>query len=90
MKQRLELTIYGIVQGVFFRKLSQEKTQSLGLAGWIKNNINGTVSILAEGEAEKLRQFLAWCQAGPGESAVGKIEEKWSAAENNFIDFDIV
>ena len=33
----LEYEVFGRVQGVFFRKFTHEKAQSLGLRGWVKN-----------------------------------------------------
>ena len=33
----LEYEVFGKVQGVFFRKFTHEKAQSLGLRGWVKN-----------------------------------------------------
>ena len=33
----LEYEVFGKVQGVFFRKFTNEKAQSLGLRGWVKN-----------------------------------------------------
>ena len=33
----LEYEVFGRVQGVFFRKFTNEKAQSLGLRGWVKN-----------------------------------------------------
>ena len=33
----LEYEVFGRVQGVFFRKFTNEKAQSLGLRRWVKN-----------------------------------------------------
>ena len=33
----VEYEVWGRVQGVFFRKFTHQKAQSLGLRGWVKN-----------------------------------------------------
>ena len=48
----LHLLIFGTVQGVFFRKSTQQKALALGLVGWVRNRKEGTVEVYAEGEEE--------------------------------------
>lgn len=35
--------VFGKVQGVFFRKYTKEKADSLGIRGWVYNDDSGTV-----------------------------------------------
>lgn len=48
---------HGIVQGVGFRWSVQLLAQKLGLPGTVKNNPDGTVTIVLQGEPETLRKF---------------------------------
>ena len=50
MIKRLTIRVCGRVHGVFFRAKTKEKADSLGLVGWIRNNEDGAVDFLVEGE----------------------------------------
>jgi len=87
--KRVHLTISGKVQGVFFRAHAQEKAEKLGVTGWVANEADGTVSVVAEGPPNKLNDFVDWCHSGPSTSQVEavKVEEIPYMAE--FEDFSI-
>ncbi len=84
---RVLLKIYGRVQGVFFRDSAQKQAQALNLTGWVKNKSDGTVEILAEGNKEKLQEFINWCQQGSEKAQVSKIETDWQNYQAEFNDF---
>jgi len=69
----------GHVQGVFFRKYTRDKARELGLAGWVKNESNGDVLILAIGGEEQLQNLVAWCHTGSPQSTVTDV--KWEQVE---------
>lgn len=71
------LTIYGSVHGVSFRWYAREEAQKLGLVGWVKNNPDGTVSALAQGEKAGLEKLKEWCQSGPRWARVERVDEQW-------------
>ena len=58
MNKRLHLIIHGKVQGVLFRDNTRKEAQSLGLTGWVKNNPDGTVEAMIEGEEDKLKDLF--------------------------------
>ena len=87
MTKRLTLKIFGLVQGVGFRYLSQKKAKSRGFTGYVKNLDDGAVELVAEGEETALKEFIAWCYNGVGPAQVTKIEENWSEATGEFSDF---
>ena len=90
MKSRLHLKISGMVQGVFFRAGTQDQARAIGgITGWVKNLPDGSVECIAEGEKEKLNQFLDWCKHGPAGSQVEKIEEEWEEYIGEFTEFNI-
>lgn len=53
-----KLTVTGIVQGVGFRWTTQMVARRLGIFGNVKNNNDGSVTIIAQGEPLKLAQFM--------------------------------
>ncbi|HEY2004068.1 MAG TPA: acylphosphatase [Candidatus Saccharimonadia bacterium] len=62
--KRLCITVTGRVQGVFFRDTARRTASSLGLAGFARNQPDGSVHIEIEGPQPALEQFLAWCHNG--------------------------
>jgi acylphosphatase len=90
MKKRAIITIFGEVQGVFFRVNTQAQAQELGLTGWVKNEADATVKILAEGEQEQLEKLVDYCRSGHKLAKVQRVEVKWEEATGEFKDFDII
>jgi acylphosphatase len=90
MQSRVQILIYGEVQGVFFRSNAQSEALSLGLSGWVKNNSDGTVELLAEGDIETLKKLLEWCRKGPGGAKVEKVEETWGMASGDLSGFSVI
>ena len=73
----VSLKIHGRVQGVYYRASTKLKAQNLGLVGWVKNSMDGTVESHAEGSIKKLESFIDWCHQGPPEAAVSLVESNW-------------
>ncbi len=58
MRSARDVTVIGMVQGVGFRWTAKRIADALGVAGWVRNNPDGSVSIAAEGEDGTVDQFL--------------------------------
>jgi len=86
----VRLKIFGRVQGVFFRRSAQVESEKLGLAGWARNEDDGSVEILASGSQEKLKKFVEWCKDGPKMAKVEKVEEDWSEEGSDLEGFEAV
>lgn len=69
----LHITIYGIVQGVWFRATTREQAQRLGVIGWVRNTPDGAVEALMQGDDGPVDALLAWCSQGPPGARVEKI-----------------
>ena len=72
--QHATLTIYGKVQGVFFRDATRRKAEECGIFGYVRNDINGTVHIEAEGTKAALMAFIDWCRIGPSDAIVENVK----------------
>lgn len=70
----LRLTIHGQVQGVGFRFSARKEAERLGLRGFVRNEEDGSVTIEAEGEAEALDKYKAWCRHGPRFARVVRVD----------------
>lgn len=69
-----KITVHGRVQGVFFRAETRKKAEALGITGWVKNLPDGTVRIEAEGSEEQQAKLLSWCNRGPENARVERVE----------------
>ncbi len=64
----------GEVQGVFFRDSCRRRALDSGLAGWVRNNSDGTVEALFEGDGDAVEALVGWCRSGPSEAQVTDVE----------------
>ncbi len=80
-QRRLHATVHGRVQGVGFRATTMDEARSLQVAGWVRNRIDGTVEVLAEGPPAKLALFLSYLKRGPLGARVSSVVEDWSDAQ---------
>jgi acylphosphatase len=71
---RQRVVVRGLVQGVFFRDTVRRRAQTAGVAGWIRNNWDGSVEAVFEGEAEAVARLVELCRQGPRGSRVDRIE----------------
>jgi acylphosphatase len=62
---RIEALVRGRVQMVMFRDFVQRHAKKLGLSGWVQNEQDGTVRVVAQGERTAIEQLLARLHTGP-------------------------
>ncbi len=67
--------VSGRVQGVGFRWFVDHEARSLGLAGWVRNNIDGKVEVLAMGTAFQLAALEKKLRQGPRAARVDDVRE---------------
>jgi len=88
-KKQSKYIVHGFVQGVGFRYFVYEIANSLHLTGYAKNNYDGTVEIVAEGEEKDLATLFDNLKIGPSRAAVLKVERKIGEFTGKFKRFDI-
>jgi acylphosphatase len=69
--------VSGRVQGVFFRAETRNRASVLGLAGWVRNNPNGSVEAVFEGERDRVESIVDWCRRGPAHAQVDDVTVAW-------------
>lgn len=89
MSKRLEVKIYGRVQMVLFRDFTRRNAVKFGLTGFVRNETDGTVWVVAEGERLKLEQLLKKVHQGPLFASVSDVEIEWKDSTGDFNDFVI-
>jgi acylphosphatase len=74
MKINKRIKVNGRVQGVFFRKSTQQKALELGIKGWVKNEPDGSVLVEMEGNFSAMMEMEEWLKHGPPLSKVEFLE----------------
>lgn len=80
------LRVRGRVQGVFFRKTTEETANSLGLSGWVRNMPDGSVEAFACGERNKVEALIEWCGKGPSGARVDAVDVEWRQGDSRLED----
>jgi len=88
--RRISVTVTGRVQGVGYRYYVMDCAVDRGIPGYVRNNPDGTVSVVAEGEESLLRNLIeALRAAGDNYIRVDDITVTWETARQEFNGFVI-
>jgi acylphosphatase len=71
----LRWLVYGFVQGVGFRWFAHRSARRLGLRGFARNLPDGSVEVVAQGEAEGLHALREVLRRGPPGAQVERVDE---------------
>ena len=88
-QKRISLVITGKVQGVGYRYSVKLKAESLAIRGYVRNQLDGSVFVSAQGETTALENFVKWCYKGPPAAFVRGIEKTPGSIED-FSEFSIL
>jgi len=82
MSERIarRLVVRGRVQGVWFRESMRLEAQALGVAGWVRNRMDGSVEALLEGTPAAVEALVRWAHRGPEAAEVADVEQHEAAA----------
>ena len=82
------VSVYGRVQGVFFRGWAQEQANSLRVTGWVRNCPDGRVDSHIEGEQAAVDELVERLRRGPPAARVEEVKT-WNVELCDFDDFEI-
>ena len=88
-KVRAHIVVSGKVQGVCFRMETKRVAESYSISGWVRNNRNGTVEAVFEGEKGNIASVVEWCKKGPSHSKVSRVDIAEENYTGEFCGFDI-
>jgi len=71
---RRRVVVHGFVQGVFFRDSVRRHALTTGVTGWVRNNRDGTVEAVFEGEDAAVERLVGFCRDGPRGARVDRVE----------------
>jgi acylphosphatase len=69
----LGVVVSGLVQGVFFRDTCRREATRRGVAGWVRNNPDGTVEAVFEGSDDAVDAMVRWMADGPPGARVEEV-----------------
>jgi acylphosphatase len=69
-----KVVVHGRVQGVFFRDSCRREADEAGVAGWVRNEPDGSVAVLLEGAAPAVQKLVEWCHDGPPHASVERVD----------------
>ena len=87
----IKATVYGRVQGVFFRASTRRVARELEISGTVRN-LPGwkEVEVHAEGEKAQLEKLLEYLNTGPPGARVEKVDFEWLEYTGSFTGFNIL
>jgi acylphosphatase len=81
--------VEGRVQGVGFRYFVQQTANGLSLSGWVRNRLNGSVEVVAEGKRSTLDQLVDALRRGPRAANVTSTDISWEDPTGEFSRFQV-
>ena len=81
--------VRGRVQGVGFRWFVEREAHILGIAGWVRNNHDGSVEVLAQGTRDQLSGLHSRLREGPRAARVDEVEVSEASAAAGMNSFRI-
>jgi acylphosphatase len=85
---RRRVVVHGHVQGVFFRDTTRRLAEQHGVTGWVRNNWDGTVEAVFEGNGEAVERLVAFMRQGPRGAQVDRVDVSDEQPEG-LADFDV-
>lgn len=89
MAERVRAIVRGRVQGVGFRDFVERRASALGLCGTVRNQPDGTLEVVAEGERRQIDDLLRELQQGPRLAHVDGLDVERGSARGEFGDFRV-
>lgn len=87
--EELYAVVVGYVQGVGYRYFVVEKAQRLGLHGYVCNQTNGDVEVIAQGTRPALENLLVLLRQGPAAADVHEVHTTWRQPTRHISGFHI-
>jgi len=81
--------VRGRVQGVGFRWFVEREAHMLGIAGWVRNNHDGSVEVLAQGTRDQLSGLHSRLREGPRAARVDGVEVSDATSVSGLSSFRI-
>ena len=81
--------VRGQVQGVYFRAFTRDEAGQLGVAGWVRNNPDGSVECFAQAPEDKIEVFIRFLHEGSPGSRVEEVQLREETPQLRLKGFEI-
>lgn len=88
-KRSVKANVKGRVQGVGFRYSTQRQAKRLGVYGWVRNERDGSVTVVAEGPKAAVDEMVRWLHEGPGFANVADVDLQEHSYEGRYSSFTV-
>jgi acylphosphatase len=88
-RERVEASVRGRVQGVGFRVFALREAVHLGVDGFVANEQDGSVHVMAEGPRTELEALVVRLEEGPPGAIVERVATRWEPARGLAVGFRI-
>ena len=88
-RARLEANVRGRVHGVGFRYFVVTRAMRMGLTGFVANDQDGSVRVVAEGSRGDLEDLMEALREGPASAIVERVDEAWLPYTGHWGTFSI-
>ncbi len=85
----IQCVVIGQVQGVAYRAFVQDTATELELVGYVRNNLDGTVEVLAQGFPDTLKEFVEYLYEGSLGAKVESLSVEWGSVRGSYDEFSI-
>lgn len=82
--------VTGEVQGVAYRAYAQESATELELVGYVRNMPDGTVEVVAQGNADRLKNFVEYLHEGSLLAIVESVAVEWRSVGKTYDEFSVL
>ena len=82
--------VTGHVQGVLYRDFIQVSATNLGITGFVRNNRDGSVTVVGHGLPDELKLFVEYLYEGSLASKVTAVSVEWRSATVTYQDFAVL
>ncbi len=86
----LQAIVNGHVQGVAYRVYVQDTAMELGLVGTVRNNVDGTVAVVAHGQPDVLKELVECLHEGSLMAKVESVAVEWGTPAVTFSEFSVL
>ena len=80
--------VTGQVQRVFFRAWTQQQAQQIGVNGWVRNCVDGSVEAHLEGSESAVMHLIEKMRRGPSDANVEDVDVK-DTRRDGFSRFEV-
>jgi protein-L-isoaspartate(D-aspartate) O-methyltransferase len=85
----VDVTVSGLVQGVYYRATARREGALRGLRGWVRNESDGSVTLHLQGHPAAVDAMLDWCRVGPPAADVSRLTVVDAPVDESLHDFEV-